>query len=67
MLSLAEMLPLQGMPTHQFKLRGLSIRPTMFARMIGNAFTQTMVVRILAVALPYAKLTRPLCDPVGIA
>ncbi len=63
-LTINEMLKLQGMDPARINFDGLGLRESKIGRMIGDAFTQTVVTRILAKALPLTGLTGALRDPV---
>ena len=58
-LSVAEMMRFQGMRLNQFPKKAvLAVNATKLSKMIGNAFTQSVVQAILAKLLPLAGLSR---------
>ena len=61
MMSLGELLGLQGMAPGEVNFGGLSDRQA--GTMIGNGFTKPVILRLLARLLPAAGLSGPLRDP----
>lgn len=57
-LSSSELMRLQGMDPKRINLRRLGIGKRCLGKMIGNAFTQTVVMRILANAMECAGLVQ---------
>ena len=62
-LNIAEMMRLQGMKPARLRVEGLCIRPRVIGGMVGNAFTQSVVGRVMLCAIKAAGLAGPLQSP----